>query len=165
MGFQFVKTSLTDIQTVAQWHKKEAVRKWIYVDDWTAYYKAVKDSPGYYLYAVYQDGSMLAHIAGEAIDGWLAMDIIVDPLKHEKGFGTAILLDMFAHTFELFGNIRGYIANIYPRNIASKKCFEKAGFRYEKDGEDGEMVYKLLFNSADAVSHYDALVTKTNDPL
>lgn len=165
MKFKFLETSLSDIQTVSEWHKKESVRKWIYIDNWFDYFKAVKDAPDYYLYSVYQDDIMLAHIAGEVIDGWLAMDIIVDPMKHGQGFGTAILLDMFAHTSELFGNIHGYIANIYPNNIESKKCFEKAGFRYEKDGVDGEMVYKREYLVADVIQHYDTLLEENNDPI
>lgn len=165
MSFKFVITSISDIQTVSKWHKTESVRKWIYIDNWTEYYEAVKDVPGYYLYSVYQNNTMIAHIAGEVIDNWLAMDIIVDPVKHGKGFGTAILVDMFVRTSELFGNIYGYIANIYSGNIVSKKCFEKAGFCYEKDGEDGEMVYKRQFNPVDVISHYDTLIDENNDPV
>lgn len=121
--------------------------------------------PNFYLYSVFYNGIMLAHIAGEVIDGWLAMDIIVDPMKHRQSLGTAILLDMFAHTSELFGCIHGYVANIYPNNIASKKCFEKAGFNYEKDGEGGELVYKRKYHTVDVVFHYDALIDESNDPV
>lgn len=165
MKFKFVKTDFSDIKKVSEWHKNESVRKWICIDNWAEYFEAVKNAPGYYLYSVYQDDTMLAHIAGESIDGWLAMDIIVDPMKHGQGFGTAILLDMFARTPDLFGNIHGYIANIYPNNIASKKCFEKAGFHYEKDGDDGEMVYKREYLIADVIQHYDALIDEGNDPV
>lgn len=165
MNYRFIKASMPDILTFAEWYKSESVSKWIGIDDWISYYEAVKDLPDYYLYSVFAGNELISYIAGEITDEYLAMAIIVDPTKHGQGIGTSVLLDMFAHTTELFGNIKGYRSYIYSDNFASKRCFEKAGFQYEKDGDDGEMVYKREYNAVDTTTHYDALIDENNDPV
>lgn len=164
MSFKFVRAAAADMNTMTEWHKSPSVRKWIYIDDWFAYYSAVRDDPDYYLYSVYSDGMLTAHIAAEKINGELAVDLIVNPQLQGKGYGTAVIKDMIIKTTGLFGNIRSYTACIYPDNIPGRKCFEKAGFVFCKEGSGSELVYKYEFIT-DVIAHYDSLVGENNDPV
>ncbi len=76
-------------------------------------------------------------------DGTLTVsEFIVSPCERGKGHGTAILRDLLAHGREMLGVEFGRVlAVIYPHNTASKRAFEKAGFRFESAHPDGDAHY------------------------
>ena len=142
--FTFRKTALDESDKFQKWYEVSSVRRWVPIEDWTGYFEAVSDLKHYYLYSVYDKDQLIAAISAEIIDNTAAICLVVDPALHGLGFGTLILQDMQYKTRKLFGNIHGYVAGIFPGNIASIKCFEKAGFIKTKKGNDGEDIYSCV---------------------
>lgn len=142
MSYLFRKTVPEELPLLQEWNNHPSVHKWIYIDDWEEYYNAVSNIDGYYLYSVYDDNQMIAHIAAETVDNVAALCLIVSPQYHNQGVGTAVLNAMIANTKNLFGNINGYTAHIFSGNTASIKCFTKCSFKLSHS-EDEEFVYNL----------------------
>jgi RimJ/RimL family protein N-acetyltransferase len=133
-----------EIRVTSGWHKDPSIGRWIFIDDWNAYFKAVKDDPDYFLLAAYEGAEMVAEIAAEKKGNELAVSVIVDPRLHGKGIGRALLLKLCDEHTSLFGTgITSISAYINPENTASRRCFEKAGFVYIKNDDDGEMQYSF----------------------
>ena len=136
------KTTLDDVECIGRWHKASNVKRWVPIENWLAYYQAVSQNDNYYLYSVFlRQGILIAYIAAEVENGNAAICLVVDPDQHGKGIGTAVLQKMLQQATSLFGDIHSYRAGIFPENIASIKCFEKAGFKKFGKGNDGEILY------------------------
>ncbi len=142
--FTFRKTSLDESDIFQTWYETPAIHRWVPIEDWAGYFKAVSDLNNYFLYSVYDKNRLIAGIAAEIIDHTAAICLLVDPELHGRGIGTLVLQDMQRKTHKLFGNIHGYVAGIFPGNIGSVKCFEKAGFIKMKKGNDGEDIYSCI---------------------
>jgi len=66
----------------------------------------------------------------------IIMEVLVAPDKRGQGKGSTLLKELL-DTQEIIGHaIKKYEAVIYPRNIASQKAFENAGFSYHSSHED-----------------------------
>ena len=67
------------------------------------------------------------------------MEIIVAPEKRVKGMGSKAIKELLYNAKTIIGiDIEKAEAIIYPNNKASKKAFEKAGFKYHHTHEDGD---------------------------
>jgi len=139
--FTFRKTTFKEADCLAQWHATPVVKRWVPIDNWQVYFQAVTNLKNYYLYSVYHEGKIIAHIAGEVKEDAVAICLVVDPMRHGQGIGTAVLVEMQRQTQSLFGHVNAYVAGIFPENISSIKCFEKAGYIKERKGNDGEDMY------------------------
>ena len=68
--------------------------------------------------------------------------IFLAPAERGKGIGTAVVQDVLKHDKEIIGTeITTAEACIFPSNTASQKMFEKAGFRFDRAHEDGDIWY------------------------
>ena len=71
----------------------------------------------------------------------LIMELLIQPEKRGQGNGTKLLAE-FLQSEEFRGcAIEKWEAVIFPDNIASRKAFEKTGFRYHHSHEDGNALY------------------------
>lgn len=67
------------------------------------------------------------------------MEIIVEPEMRGQGMGSKILKELIENAKIIIGmDIKKADAIIFPSNIASKKAFEKADFKYHHTHEDGD---------------------------
>ncbi len=68
--------------------------------------------------------------------------VFVAPEERSKGKGSLIIADLIENSNELIGlQINQYKAVIFPNNPASKRAFEKAGFKFECAHPDGDAWY------------------------
>ena len=111
--FTFCKTTLDEAPCLEKWFAAPQVHRWVPIDDWRAYFKAVTKLKNYYLYSVYREGKLIAFIAAEITDTTAAVCLVVDPARHGTGLGTAILREIQQKTEALFGDISSYIAGIF----------------------------------------------------
>ena len=139
----FSRTVNTETDILQSWIDTPSVNKWIYIDNWSEYYEAVSNSPKNFLYSVYSDSRLVAHIAAELIDSSAHISLIVDPCIQDKGIGTKVITEVISKANDLFGKITDITAIIYPSNIASKKCFTKCGFSEKGTDEDGGIIFVL----------------------
>ena len=139
--FVFRKTILSEADYLQQWHDATAVKRWVPIENWKSYFQAVLHLKNYYLYSVYLEENLIAYIAAEIQNGCASICLVVDPSQHGQGIGTAVLLEMQRQTQNLFGHVHTYIAGIFPENIHSIRCFEKAGFVKREKGNDCEDLY------------------------
>ncbi len=141
-----VKESNTDdIKIVAEWHKNKEVKKWIFIDDWDEYFKVVSSNKDYYLYSIFESKKLVSFICAEKIENKMYISIIVNPVLFKKGYGKTSLHLILDYIEATFLDIVSVVACIYPKNKASKKCFESVDFEFVKNGEDGEMIYEYNF--------------------
>jgi len=74
------------------------------------------------------------------------MDILIAPEERGKGFGKIVLQKLIQDAaFEKYKQLDAFIE---PENIASIRCFEKAGFRKIKNevDQDGMFHFSYFFN-------------------
>ena len=77
----------------------------------------------------------------------LIMETVVAPEKRGQGRGSKLLKELL-ESEEIIGSaIHKCEATIYPSNIASKKAFENAGFKYDHTHEDEDAMY-YVYESA-----------------
>lgn len=56
-------------------------------------------------------------------------EIVLDPTRRFKGYGTKIIRELITHTDVWFnGKINRFCAVIFSRNVVSQKAFQNAGF-------------------------------------
>ena len=69
-------------------------------------------------------------------------EYLIDPKKRNKGYGSTALKELLLNSEKIIGEkIECANAVIYPKNIASKKVFNKAGFAYVSTHPDGDAMY------------------------
>ncbi len=75
-------------------------------------------------------------------------EFVVSPDKRGMGYGSDVLSELLANTKELLGkSFSAAEAVIYPDNIASKKAFEKVGFKLVSVHPDGDAInYKYIID-------------------
>lgn len=91
---------------------------------------------------VFENDKPFAVIAFGLAEGKITiMEIVIEPGKRGQGRGSKLLRE-FLESEEIIGfTIQKSEAVIYPSNIASKKAFENAGFKYHYTHEDGDAMY------------------------
>ena len=76
------------------------------------------------------------------IKEFTVMEIIVSKSKRNRGYGSAMLLNLLKNATVIIGiEINIAKAVIFPNNIASQRSFEKAGFVYTDSHPDGDAWY------------------------
>ena len=138
----FEKVVKEDGDIFASWLKHESVDDWIGIDDWYRYFEYVSSTPDYFLIKVLVENKIIGVICLEIIDETGYISYIINPEEQHKGHGKRTL-NLFLEQINKFINRKfKYIcAGIFPDNIASKRCFESCGFKFSKNGDDGEMIY------------------------
>ena len=124
------------------WLKHEKINEWIGIDDYFDYFEAINPNPDYFLIKASFDNKIIGEIGLEIIDevGYIAL--MINPGEQSKGHGRKILELFMCRLNQIIGRkIKHVEAGIFPDNAASKRCFESAGFRFVKNGGDGEMLY------------------------
>ena len=140
--YKFEKITKDDCAVFSSWMEHKIVRDWIAVDDWGKYFEIVSTEPDYFLIKALFDDKIIAEIALEIIEEVGHIAIMLNPNEQSKGHGKKILKLFCEKAVGIIGREFKYIeAGIFPDNIASKRCFEGAGFKFSKDGDDGEMIY------------------------
>jgi len=138
----FKEITKEDCEIFGSWLKHEDINKWIGIDDWDKYFDFVNSEPDYFLIKALLDNKIIGEIALEIIDeiGYIAM--MINPDEQSKGHGRKILVLFLQQINQIIDrNIKYIESGIFSDNIASKKCFESAGFKFAKNGDDGEMLY------------------------
>lgn len=116
---------------------------------WDEYINAViednKNYPGAELYCKMvceKDAPFAVVVFGYYEDSVTISEVIVDPALRGKGMGTSVIEEL-VNNFENFSksNSEKFMAVIYPDNIPSQKCFEKAGFSFDHSHEEGDAWY------------------------
>lgn len=79
----------------------------------------------------------------------LVMEIVVKAEKRGQGRGTKLLKQLIENKEIIDSPILKSEAVIFPSNIASRKAFEKAGFRYHHTHEDGDAMYYVYEKDSD----------------
>ena len=139
--FIFKKSAADDMRLFQIWSEAPEVQRWVSIDDWMAYYCAVSSRDDYLLYSVYQNGEIIAFVGAEIKDKKAALCLIVSPEHQNKGIGTTVLRQLIREAKTLLSNATDLCAGIFPKNHASIRCFQKAGFQKTFRGNDGEMMY------------------------
>ena len=82
-------------------------------------------------------------VLGKSTDGEFIMsEIIVSPAMRGHGVGGAVLCEFLDNGEYIIGQkTKKVMAVIFPNNIASQRCFEKAGFKYVSSHPDGDAWY------------------------
>ncbi len=70
------------------------------------------------------------------------MEFAIAPNMRGKGIGSSVLKELIANGKQYIGHVINYAkAVIFPKNIASIRAFEKAGFVYTSTHPDGDAAY------------------------
>ena len=83
----------------------------------------------------------------------IIMEVLVAPDKRKQGKGTILLKELLGNEEIIGRKIYHCEAVIYPSNVASKKAFENAGFKYysnhkDDQGDSMRYIYEGKFLSA-----------------
>jgi RimJ/RimL family protein N-acetyltransferase len=127
------------LAAIVHWRNDPAVNRYLRqgmrtlqeVEDWYAQYFSRADNQ---LFAVYCDQALIGYCTLEHIDtanrnGEIGL-VIGNPEYWHKGVGTLVVIRLTTLAFTVYHLHRVY-AVIQEGNIASMRCFEKAGFLHE----------------------------------
>jgi len=139
----FEELSSADGKIVREWLTHEAVRHWVCIDDWDAFFAWAKQNPDYYMFKAMLDGEMLGvfdlEVTGDR--GFICM--VVDPMQQGRGHGKLLLMQFLREARRLTREELAVIeAGIFPGNIGSLRCFTACGFALCGAGEDDEERYE-----------------------
>ena len=142
----FMKLEHCHISIIKKWAEHDSIKTWIAIDDWDAYYEYASNDVNTNLFAIYDDEHFIGGLSAEndnAAD-CLNISLIINPNFHNRGLGTNALNYFAKNVQSLIGILPRYIhAGIYAGNIASIKCFSKAGYVSHGVDIDGEERYLL----------------------
>lgn len=132
-------------QIVDSWLDAEAVAMTGLDDGWEDYWSAVKaDSvhfPGCedFCKIIFEESVPFAAICFGIYQNTMTIsEIVVDPRLRGQGRGTQLLAELVQMAKKYESNkVNRVTAVVYPKNVASQKAFQKAGFHLEKKTEDG----------------------------
>lgn len=146
MMCRFEELSAEDGEIVRRWLTHEAVKPWVCIDDWDAYFAWVSQNPDYYMFKATADGEMIGvfdlEVAGDR--GFIC--VVIDPARQGKGYGKRLLKQFLRDARQLTRDDLAVIeAGIFPGNIGSERCFTACGFQCCGRGEDGEERYENTF--------------------
>ena len=139
---------------VEEWLDDYAVKMTGIDDGWQAFHEYwITDGEmtlgkDYWCKVVYDHDTPFAVIALSLYEGnYHVMELLVKPDKRGKGFGTALLREMFSDGETSIGHrIDKATAVIFPNNPASQKAFERAGFVFDHANDDADAWY-YCYNS------------------
>ncbi|WP_274364748.1 GNAT family N-acetyltransferase [Paenibacillus thermotolerans] len=138
---EFVELDLEGLQVLEEWFKdpevlkrltgKQPLRQW---------FQNVQQSSNYWAWMVTQEGQPVGQIAIEIYsDRTAALSLLTHPQLRSQGYGKRMLEQLLLRP-ELAEAV-SIKANIEPDNIASVKCFTKAGFTEQGTDEYGYLVF------------------------
>lgn len=136
-SLDFVKLDSEGLIHLEVWFKDPEVLNWLGgrlpLDRW---YHYVEQSPSYYAWMVYEEGSAVGNIHMELYsDRTASVGLLVNPSKRYKGYGSRMLEKLLVRT-ELAG-VQTVKAYVETDNFASLHCFKKVGFVEEGLDPDG----------------------------
>ncbi|WP_158289282.1 GNAT family N-acetyltransferase [Paenibacillus flagellatus] len=140
---EFVRLEQEGLALLKQWFQDpEALRRlsgMLPLERWLPF---VLQNPDYYAWIVYESGQPVGQIDAETeADGTAYVSLLVNPGLRGRGYGSRMLAALLQRP-ELTA-VRRWEAGIEPDNIASIRCFRKAGFVEQEVDEDGFM--RLVF--------------------
>lgn len=133
---------------VEKWLDKKAVKLTGIDDGWEDFYEYWKNEGGnilnqnYWCKVISENGKTFGIIAiGCHEDLFVIMEMLIAPKMRNKGKGAKLIKELIENSTEILGKeIKKATAVIFPSNVASQKCFEKAGFVVERIHEDGDAI-------------------------
>ena len=138
----FEETTKNDCFILDSWNKHENIKEWIGIEDWFEYLEYTNSNPDYFVINALYHNDIISSICMEIIEEIGYISIMVNPEEHSKGHGKKILSLFLQKMSQIVNRKIKYIqAGIDPENVVSKRCFESVGFEFDKNGEDGEMIY------------------------
>ncbi|AZN41702.1 GNAT family N-acetyltransferase [Paenibacillus albus] len=124
----FKKLDLEGLSILEEWFKDPEVLKWLSgtlpLNRW---YEYVEQSPSYFAWMVYEEGSRIGQISLEIYsDNTASIEILTNPPLRNKGYGKR-MLEAFLTRPEL-ATVQTIKVGIEHDNITSLNCFKKIGF-------------------------------------
>lgn len=148
MNFTWIDYNPTEMKFVEKWLDKKAVRFTGMDEGWKNFYEYWKNesksvlNENYWCKVVSQSNKPFAIIALSFHENsFLIMEMLIAPKARNKGNGTKLIKELIENSKQILGKeIKTVSAVIFPSNVASQKCFEKAGFVVERIHEDGDAI-------------------------
>ncbi|MBD3426532.1 MAG: GNAT family N-acetyltransferase [Candidatus Omnitrophica bacterium] len=131
------KTGREDCRDLWQWRNHPEVRKWAFTDgeidlsdhrEW--FEKKMKDNKSRMYMAEYPKGQKIGQARFDALPGDTLISVNLNPAFFGKGLGSGLIRSATGSFLNERPEVKTITANIRSDNIASKKAFEKAGYRY-----------------------------------
>ena len=149
MKYHWIDYSAAYAPIVAPWLDAAAQKYTGCEDGWDDYFEYWKNDSetilgkNFWGKLIFEDATPVAVLALAFAEGSFTIcEFIVTPEKRGQGCGSAILRELLARGEKILGREIGAAqAVIYPRNIASQKAFENAGFRFHHAHPDGDAWY------------------------
>lgn len=149
MNYEWKDYTPENTSFVEDWLDDEAVNETGLDDGWRDFYeywlndKNTLLNKNFWCKVVFENSVPFAAVAlGFHDDRIIVMELVVNPEERGKGKGTALLKELLACGDAIISKkITNAEAVIYPSNIASKKAFENAGFKFDYAHEDGDALY------------------------
>lgn len=128
------KATTADTATTFSWTSDRTVRKYAYSKNAISYenhqnwfHKKIADT--HCLYFILEDGTAsLGSVRFDLSEGEAVISYLIDPSNHGNGLGTIILKKGIEALLVEKPEIIAIIGDVMPKNIASKRAFEKLGF-------------------------------------
>ena len=142
----FRKFEYHHIPDIKRWSEHDSIKSRIAIDDWDEYYEYANNDDDTYLFAIYDGENFVGEFTTEKDDNknCLHIALIINPQFQRRGLGTKALNYFKENVQLLIGTSPAYIhAGIENDNIASVKCFSRAGYVNHGTGTDGEECYLL----------------------
>ena len=148
VNFSWTDYNPKKMSFVEKWLDKKAVKLTGIDNGWEDFYEYWKNEDGnvlnqnYWCKVVYEKNKPFGIIAiGCHEDLFVIMEMLIAPKMRNKGKGSILIKELIENGKEILGKeIKRATAVIFPSNIASQKCFDKAGFAVERIHEDGDAI-------------------------
>ena len=150
MNFKWLDYSSVFADTVKRFLDEEAIRMTGIDEGFNDYYNYWVNEENtvigenFWCKVIFKNEKPVGVVAlGRAPDGeFVLSEIIVSPTMRGHGVGSAVLNELLYNGEDIIGQkIEKSMAVIFPDNIASQKCFEKAGFKFHSAHPDGDAWY------------------------
>ena len=138
-----------DAPLLERWLDEEARRFTGCSDGWLAYYdywihdESIQAGENFWVFLAGEDTLEAVFVFGQASSGLFTVsECFVDPSLRGKGIGSAALRELIQNASVIIGReMKDVQAVVYPDNIASRRMFEKVGFRLAATHPDGDALY------------------------
>ena len=150
MNFKWIDYSPELADTVEGFLDKEAVKMTGIDEGFNDYYEywinedETVIGENFWCKVIFKDEKPVGVVAlGRAPDGeFVLSEMIVSPAMRGYGIGSAVLRELLDNGEDIIGQKTDKVmAVIFPGNTASKKCFEKVGFKLHSVHPDGDALY------------------------
>jgi len=143
--FAFEALTYADGETAREWLTYEAVKRWICIDDWDAFFAWASPNPDYYMFRAIIGNKLLGIIGLEIVGAQGFILMMIDPAQQNRGYGKLLLKQFLRDARQLTRDELTVIeAGIFPGNTGSVRCFTACGFLHTGPGKDGEQRYEYI---------------------